>query len=352
MPCNRCQQVFKVSNNLMDCYVSLPTNHHNQSFEKLCKQQQLIVKAIEDDYLVVQIDFKVFIKILTASLFSKWEQDHVKLLPLELGKPLNFSNLKNLKTLSQWQDWMDGEEIVEVINQKRIVTLFQPIIDVTNHTIYGYETLSRGVRPDGSMISAVELFSKAKKLDLLFQLDRLCRESSIIAAANANIQNKVFINFIPTTIYQPELCLKTTEAVLEKYKLKSNQIVFEVVETEEVDDFHHLNKILDYYKSKGFSTALDDLGSGFSDMNAFIKLNPTYLKVDRDLISNIDTNVVYQLKLKEYIDHARKISAIVLAEGVETKQEFEYLKQVGVDLVQGYYFGKPQAKPTLEILNR
>lgn len=150
------------------------------------------------------------------------------------------------------------------------------------------------------------------------------------------------VTFIPTAIYEPSLCLQSTAKTLSEVGLSPDQVVFEVVESERVDDFLHLNRILDYYRSRGYSTALDDIGSGYSNIETLLNLKPNYMKIDMDVIRNIHEDLKNQKVLDEFVVNARRIGEKILAEGIECQEEYEYLKSVGVDLCQGYYFGKPQ----------
>lgn len=109
--------------------------------------------------------------------------------------------------------------------------------------------------------------------------------------------------------------------------------------------FSHLNRILDYYRNKGYSTALDDIGSGYANIEALLKLKPDYMKIDMDIVRDIHTDLENQRKLDAFILNGKKIGLTILAEGVETQDEFEFLKQKGVDLFQGYLFGRPEEVP-------
>ena len=126
-------------------------------------------------------------------------------------------------------------------------------------------------------------------------------------------------------------------------------IVFEVVETEKVTDTQHLIKILRFYKEKGFRTALDDMGNGYSSLSLFVTLHPDIVKIDMDLIRDVHKNEVKQTVVKALIAMAKEVGTSILAEGVETAEEFSWLQEKGIDFVQGYYFSKPSAEPVLQV---
>ncbi|OLS01622.1 EAL domain-containing protein [Tissierella creatinophila] len=350
MNCNRCRKLHKTFFENQDVYMNLPTHHHIELSEIALKKNNYNFRAVDDGYLIKQVEFQDFILFLSNSVFNPVEQKDIKILPLQNGEDLKFSSLRNYRSLLQWVKLYQGMEVAEIINEGRIKTLFQPIIDPRTGEIHGYEALSRGVLKDGTIMNPEKLFSIAKEMDLLFYLDRVCREYSIRAASRKGIIKKIFVNFIPTAIYEPSLCLKSTAKVLNEENINEDQIVFEVVETEKVEDFNHLNGILNYYRDKGYSTALDDIGSGYSTIDSLLQLRPNYMKIDMNIIRDIDINSNKQEILSNFINAGKKIGATILAEGVETLAEYEYLKRENVDLMQGYLFGKPEETPLTGIL--
>jgi len=155
------------------------------------------------------------------------------------------------------------------------------------------------------------------------------------------IDSKVFINFIPTSIYSPEHCLKSTVQLAEELGIEPSRFVFEVVETEKVDDLAHLKKILMYYREKGFHYALDDVGEGFSTIEVLEQLAPHYMKLDMKFVQGISTDSDKQNAAIRILDAALQVGAIPLAEGIEEPDDFIWLRDVGYKLFQGYLFGKP-----------
>ncbi|ANU21917.1 EAL domain-containing protein [Planococcus donghaensis] len=235
-------------------------------------------------------------------------------------------------------EWIDA-----VIKDERIICHYQPIVD-GDENIYAYEMLARFQNEDGSMIYPNEIFPAAKTRGRLYALDRVCRMTAVKYAAALN-GTKAFINFIPTSIYSPEFCLRSTIELSEKLGVNPNSLVFEVVETEKVDDINHLKKILSYYRSRGFDYALDDVGEGYSTIELLADLQPKYMKLDMQFVQGVATDTKKQEIAKKFLEKAQEIGSIPLAEGIETRQDFDWLKQLGYQLFQGYYFGKPSATP-------
>lgn len=322
-------------------------------FDKITKLINSIwkVSVINNDYLELEIDnFQSFICTLShlEDLTYK-EASAINVLPIHLHETLNFKTYSNTRLLSKWISLLRAGELVDIINNERLITYFQPIIDVKDNSIYGYELLSRGIKKNGTIMPPNEMFNLAAESDLTFNLDRLARETAITNAAKNEITQKLFINFLPSVIYTPEVCLKTTTDLINKYNFKPENITFEVVESEEIKDTDHLINILTYYRERGFKIALDDLGSGYSSLNNLSKLYPDYIKIDIEIIRDIDTDHLKQSIFEALVTMAKGTGIKVLAEGVETREELDFVVAKGAHFVQGYYFGKPVPEPMREL---
>ena len=256
---------------------------------------------------------------------------------LMVGNPVTVSQLRSHEA--------DGW-ITELIQEKRIKMMYQPIVDVkTKPSIIGYEMLARGVRQDGSLLPPVELFQAAKDQHKIFLLDKTCRMAGVEASAQIDPHAMIFINFIPTAIYDPVHCLRSTMEVARANDVDPSRIVFEVVETEKVQDIDHLKKILHFYREQGFRYALDDVGEGYNTIETIADLEPDIVKLDRAFVSGICEDKNKQAVAIEVADLARQKGSTILAEGIETSEEAACLKELGYFWQQGYYWGRPSFEP-------
>lgn len=250
----------------------------------------------------------------------------------------------------EWRPISDIEAMVElnwiddVIRNRQVVSFSQPIVN-SNLEIFGYEILSRFTREDGTFIYPNEIFSAARTRGRLYALDRMCRLAAVSYSAQLN--KNVFINFIPTSIYSPEFCLRSTMQLANKLGINPTQFIFEVVESDKVDDIEHLKSILAYYRERGFQYALDDVGEGYSTLEMLDDLKPQYMKLDMKYVQGVATDVNKQKAALTFLNKAQEVGAKPLAEGVEEPEDFIWLKQQGYELFQGYLFGKPSAVPQL-----
>ncbi|MGI2328341.1 EAL domain-containing protein [Planococcus sp. YIM B11945] len=252
-------------------------------------------------------------------------------------------NKQEWRPLAEIEQVFDVQWIDEVIKKELLTCHYQPIMTAAEE-IFAYELLSRFNNEDGSTIYPNEIFPAAKARGRLYALDRVCRMTAVRYAVPLK-DKKAFINFIPTSIYSPEFCLRSTTSLADKLGVDPKQLVFEVVETEKVDDLDHLKKILAFYKEKGFQYALDDVGEGYSTIEMLADLKPHYMKLDMQYVQGVAENQEKQKTAHKFLAKAKEVGSVPLAEGIETREDFEWLKEQGYELFQGYFFGKPAAQP-------
>ncbi|QHE53308.1 EAL domain-containing protein [Pontibacillus sp. HMF3514] len=249
-------------------------------------------------------------------------------------------------TIQHLYERITNPELVEIIYQGNFTSFLQPIIHMQNGEVYGYEAL---LRTKDQKVSPGELFPFAQRAGLHSMLDQKAREEAVKAKAKHIPKGqKCFINFLPSTIYVPEYCLSHTFHIVSKYNVNPEDLVFEVVETEEITNVKHLHDIFKTYQNYGMNVALDDVGSGYSTIEMFQLLHPHIVKIDRSYIQDCHLSDEKQSFLIEVIDRAKQLNIKLLAEGIETKDEFDWLHEAGIDYGQGYYIGKPDHIPCKE----
>ncbi len=244
----------------------------------------------------------------------------------------------------------DSSPLPEILRSLRLETWYQPIVSARDASLWGYECLVRGRTLAGELVMPDQLIAWSRQENLTFMLDRICRETHLRNAAKVLGGRKdvhLLLNFLPTAIYNAEFCLATTVAVSKLGGFEPRQIFFELVETESFKNLPHLRSILDYYRRKGFRVALDDLGSGYSGLILLGDLNPDMVKIDRQLISRTVESQMHRDICASLIRLGRDHGKLVLAEGIETIEQKNLLGSMGVDLFQGYLFGRPDPVPAV-----
>ena len=215
---------------------------------------------------------------------------------------------------------------------------FQPIVDVENRRVFAHEALVRGIGGEGAgmVLSAVDESNR-------YAFDQQCRVKAIELAARLDLTQsdaRLSINFMPNAVYEPRACIKATLAACKTFDLPAERIIFEFTEGEALD-VAHLENILTTYRQIGFLTAIDDFGAGHSGLNLLARMQPDIVKIDMELIRNIDTDRAKQVILRHLVAMLDELSVTVVCEGIETEEELKAIRDTGVTLIQGYRLARP-----------
>lgn len=221
---------------------------------------------------------------------------------------------------------------------------FQPIVDVCGREVFAYEALVRGPGNE----PAGEVFRNVNDTNR-YRFDQACRIKAIELAAELGLPCLLSINFMPNAVYRPELCIRTTLAAAATYGFPIERIIFEVTEGEQVTDHEHLRDIIQHYQQRGFLTAIDDFGAGYSGLNLLAGFQPDMVKLDMALIRGIDGDRSRQAIIRGIGQFCNELSIRIIAEGVETREERACLEDAGITLFQGFYFARPGFRTLPEV---
>ncbi len=222
---------------------------------------------------------------------------------------------------------------------------FQPIVNSQSQKVFAYEALVRGLGQE----PAAEILGQVNQTNR-YRFDQACRVKAIKLAAQLQMPCYLSINFLPNAVYRPELCIRTTLEAADQYGFPIDQIIFEITEGEKVEDQAHLREIVQYYGQRGFKTAIDDFGAGYSGLNLLAEFQTDFLKLDMALIRSIETDLTRQAIVKGIFHVCQDLGIQLIAEGIETPAELEVLETIGIELFQGYYFAKPTFEALVEPL--
>lgn len=237
-------------------------------------------------------------------------------------------------------EWIQKFRIA--MEDDRIIPYFQPIIDNATGEIVKYECLAR-IEDDGEIISPAHFLEAARRSGLMSNLTRLMINKSYktfsgqnvafsLNITNEDLLNSNFIDFL--------------QAKQKSYNIEPSLVTFEILEDIIISDTNQipLNN-LHILKDMGYLLALDDFGSDRSNFNRLENLGVDFLKIDGQFIKNIDTITRNQDIVESITTMAKKLNMPVIAEFVSTKEEFEMVKQLGVEYSQGYFFNAPLKLP-------
>lgn len=220
-----------------------------------------------------------------------------------------------------------------------IAMAFQPIVDCETGRPFAYEALVRG--PEGE--SAADVLARVTP-ENRYAFDQQCRVAAIEGAASAGILDtdaRLSINFLPNAVYSPVACIQLTLKTARATGFPTDRLIFEFTENEEMADTDHITDIVETYRKMGFATAIDDFGAGYAGLGLLARFQPDLIKLDMALIRAIDASMPRRLIVESIVRLCEKLGILVIAEGIETRAEYDALRSLGVRFIQGYLLARP-----------
>lgn len=231
-----------------------------------------------------------------------------------------------------------------------ITYAFQPICNIHNGSIYGYEALLRGHREAG-FSSIDHVFDAAFASGHLHAVDLELR-----ARACASFFNHVghadaggptlFFNLDNRILDSVDYRIGGTQALLAQHRVRPGSVCFEISERHKIDT-DNATQTLSAYRRQGYRLAIDDFGAGYAGLALLYDQQPDILKIDRFFISDLPRDNKKRLFVAAMVELAHALDITVIAEGVETQDEMEACRSVGCDLAQGWHIGMPKPFPHL-----
>ncbi len=236
---------------------------------------------------------------------------------------------------------LDAEnELLTIIFAEQVQSVYQPLVEISTGTVFGYEALARGPWST-RWVSPAQLFGVAETAGVTFELDCLCRRAALRGAAGRLPEGtKLFLNTLPSAVHDPAFSGAELQRTLDGCGLQPHELVFEISERETVTNFDILRRTCDHFRRIGIRIALDDVGSGYASMAAAMDLEPDLIKIDMSLVRSADADVARQALITSLCALAGKLGAEVVAEGIETEAELDTMRRLGVQYGQGFLLGR------------
>lgn len=222
---------------------------------------------------------------------------------------------------------------------------FQPIVNVKTGNLFAVEALLRNYEEAGNFHSIFNVFDDAFHEGILYQLDLSLRQKALEKFSKLKIENlQLFYNLDHRLMYMPDFSHGNTSLILESLGLDKNSICFELSERGTLQDPSSITTMVNKYKQEGYDIAIDDFGTGIAGLQLLYYAEANFIKIDRFFINNIQVDAKKRLFCSSIINMAHIMGMRVIAEGIETKEEYYTCKDLGVDLLQGYLIQKPKTE--------
>lgn len=233
---------------------------------------------------------------------------------------------------------------LDIVQQRRLHAVFQPILDFRARGYLGFEGLIRGP-VDGPLHSPIALFRLAHEMDINTEFERLCREVVLRSFAELRLPGRLFINISVNCLADPHCMNGRTLDLLADLELIPQQIVIELTENQQVADFSVLRDVLATCRKQGYQIAVDDLGEGFSNLRMWSEVRPEFVKIDRHFISGIAEDALKFKLVRAIQDIGEASGTTLIAEGIETAHEFTTVRDMGIEFGQGFLIARPAGDP-------
>jgi len=237
----------------------------------------------------------------------------------------------------------DQDAVERSIASSSFDFVYQPIVSARSGRVYGYEALCRPRDP--AFPNPMALIESAERCGCTAALGRALRQRGVQALGQLPQGSLLFLNLHPEELRDPEFI--AIESFVAQW---AGQVVFEITEVAKIADFDHVGQVIARLRGSGFRVALDDVGAGYSGLEALARLEPDFVKLDMRLVHALSTDRRTRRLVKHILEFARDEGMQVVAEGIETERQREAVVDLGCPLLQGYLFGK--GKPLAEVLQR
>lgn len=235
------------------------------------------------------------------------------------------------------------EEIVQGVCAREFEPYFQPKVDLKTGLIIGAEALARWIHPTHGLIPPFAFIGLLEQNNMLDDLTFLMLEKSLVALGLFNkkgLQITISVNLSITSLTDVSLANKIVQMVQDAGVL-ADQIIFEITESATMTNVAHALENLARLRMNGFGLSIDDYGTGYASMQQLTRIAFTELKIDQSFIKYFNKTPSLRIIVESSIEIARKLKYKSVAEGVETKEDWNLLKNLGCDIAQGYYIAKP-----------
>jgi EAL domain-containing protein (putative c-di-GMP-specific phosphodiesterase class I) len=236
------------------------------------------------------------------------------------------------------------QQLNRILQTESVVSHFQPILSVKRKNVIGFEALGRGIDPDSGKIVPPDVLFETAEGENRNRLDRLLLRNSLKNFRSATGFNSDALLFLNCDVKVLSHMDDQMEELLDWSRdagLSPGSHVLEILETE-ATSVDLLKEFVDRHRKAGYLVALDDVGKGHSNLDRIFLLKPDVIKIDRSIVTNLERHYHQQEVFKSLVQLARRIGALVVAEGVETRDEALNCVECGADMLQGFFFSKPQ----------
>jgi len=237
-------------------------------------------------------------------------------------------------------------QIARIVNEHLVRPVYQPIVDLTNGRVLGFEGLARPM-PESGYADPSSMFASAETVGRTVELDLTCLHAVVNGARSMPADQLLTINMSPRTIEAPHFSPEALLAILGRYSIAPQRVVVELTEREKIEDINRLQRVLGSLQRNGLRIAADDVGAGNAGLRLLSQFRFDIVKIDLSLVQEGTERDSSRAVLRSLRDLAGRWGAAVIAEGLETAAQLRAIRELGLTVGQGYLLARPMPHPDL-----
>lgn len=331
------KKIYRVSGTEFTIYMkeNLPFYHLKDYLSELYEKIKHITVQYQENKINVSLTLASCVNTNQENLFSKIS------MALKYAKDnrLPFWIYEDrMRFENEYETNLNISNVVRyAVEQRNIVPYFQPILDNKTQEIKKYECLARLLDEEGNIISPALFLPIAKRIKVYNYVTKIIIDKSFEVFEDTKFE--FCINLSMEDIINSEMFNFILNKL--KHSKASQRVVFEIVESEAIQDFDKVSRFINEVKRYGAKIAIDDFGDGYSNFAYLTKMSVDFLKIDGSLISDIDVNQDSYLVVETIVGFASKLGIKTIAEFVHSSTVMDKVKELGIDFSQGYHIDKP-----------
>ncbi len=260
---------------------------------------------------------------------------------------LHFLSYINSRRSGLYEEFSKQQELQKMMKPENIQTFFQPILSLEKGSTIGFEILNRP-QSTPHFPNTEQFYDYVGKSRDVFKVETFLRNLSFerfsAQLKHLQVENRplMFLNIQSQLLADPSYRRGKTLELLDKHHISPHQIVLELTEKEAVINYTEFERMITHYRNQGFRIAVDDVGTGYNSLQTLLSVKPEFIKLDKSLIRHINRHPEQQYLVELLLQFASRTDTMIIAEGIETHLELDFLRNLGIHLGQGYALGRPK----------
>jgi EAL domain-containing protein (putative c-di-GMP-specific phosphodiesterase class I) len=281
--------------------------------------------------------FKRLCIALTGTLSSEERRTTIVLVK-EIGTPPTAADIPDARSFEAVSNFIDAGWLLGLVNEDRLQVSLSPVVHAEEWgDVFALSAGIYGIDNAGNKIGSRQIYSTAADAHILAPVDRAARLTAINTTGQSGRSVPTFIPFSPSSIYDPEFCLRSTVAAVKEAGIDAGLIIFTVMMTENLPDRDHLRGILRYYRDAGFQVAMDEIGAGAASLDLLSQIKPDLIRISPTVATGVADDSYKSVVVRKLLEMAQRLRIDTVAGGVANESDATFLYEHGANYLEGSF---------------